>query len=114
MKLNVIDFLRDTGRCVRIGDMLSRTSVVSRMETSEGLSFTEFSYQVCLGEVWCCFVHFLLAFCSIYNIHSKSFVFWKFLTDFVAFPVFIANLYSYFLQFFNFFIFFYFLLNFIN
>lgn len=45
-KVNVINFLRDTGRYIRIGDMLSRTSVVSRMDSAEGISFTEFSYQV--------------------------------------------------------------------
>ncbi|XP_050727690.1 tyrosine--tRNA ligase, mitochondrial-like isoform X1 [Eriocheir sinensis] len=50
--LNVVDFLRDTGRYIRIGDMLSRTSVASRMDSSEGLSFTEFSYQILQAHDW--------------------------------------------------------------
>ncbi|KAG0724458.1 Tyrosine--tRNA ligase, mitochondrial [Chionoecetes opilio] len=44
--LSVVEILREAGRHIRIGDMLSRTSVASRLESSEGLSFTEFSYQI--------------------------------------------------------------------
>lgn len=41
-----LDFLRDIGRYFRMGVMLSKESVKARLQSSEGLSFTEFSYQV--------------------------------------------------------------------
>ena len=47
--LNSIDFLRDVGKHFRVNSMLAKDSVKSRMATSdsgEGISFTEFSYQV--------------------------------------------------------------------
>lgn len=44
--VNVLDFLSTTGRHFRVGKMLSRRSVRSRMESSEGISLTEFAYQV--------------------------------------------------------------------
>ncbi|XP_042241501.1 tyrosine--tRNA ligase, mitochondrial-like isoform X1 [Homarus americanus] len=51
-RLNVVDFLRDAGRNLRMGDMLSRTSVQSRLSAPEGLSFTEFSYQALQAYDW--------------------------------------------------------------
>jgi tyrosyl-tRNA synthetase len=39
----LLDFLRDVGKHFRIGDMLGKESVRTRME-GEGISFTEFSY----------------------------------------------------------------------
>lgn len=47
--LSVIDFLRDVGKHFRIGSMLAKESVRARMESEEGMSFTEFSYQVLQG-----------------------------------------------------------------
>jgi tyrosyl-tRNA synthetase len=50
--MNVLSFLRDVGKYGRVGTMLGRDSVKSRMHPSEsssasvGLSFTEFSYQL--------------------------------------------------------------------
>ena len=46
--MNVISFLRDVGVHFRLGSMLGRESVKQRMEGGghEGMSFTEFSYQV--------------------------------------------------------------------
>lgn len=45
--MSAIDFLRDVGKSFRIGTMLAKDSVRSRMEGSEeGMSYTEFSYQV--------------------------------------------------------------------
>lgn len=44
--LGFLDFLRDVGKHFRIGDMLAKESVRRRMESEEGLSFTEFSYQL--------------------------------------------------------------------
>lgn len=45
-QFNIIDFLRDIGRYFRLGTMLSKDSVKNRMNTDEGISFTEFSYQL--------------------------------------------------------------------
>ena len=44
-----IDFLRDVGKYFRIGPMLAKDSVKARMATEEGMSFTEFSYQLLQG-----------------------------------------------------------------
>ncbi len=41
-----IAFLRDVGRHFRMGAMLSKDSVRSRLEGENGMSFTEFSYQL--------------------------------------------------------------------
>ncbi len=41
-----VDFLRDIGKHFRMGPMLSKESVKVRMESEEGMSFTEFSYQI--------------------------------------------------------------------
>lgn len=43
-KLDVIPFLRDTGKHFSVGSMIARESVRARM--SAGISYTEFSYQV--------------------------------------------------------------------
>ncbi|KAI8917561.1 tyrosine-tRNA ligase [Powellomyces hirtus] len=44
--LTLLDFLGDVGRMARVSIMLSRDSVKNRLESSEGISFTEFSYQL--------------------------------------------------------------------
>jgi len=44
-----IDFLRDVGKHFRIGPMMGKESVRSRLESEEGMSFTEFSYQLLQG-----------------------------------------------------------------
>ena len=41
-----LDFLRDIGKHFRMGSMLSKDSVKARLNSDEGLSFTEFSYQM--------------------------------------------------------------------
>lgn len=41
-----IDFLRDVGKHFRINQMLAKDSVRSRLESEEGMSYTEFSYQI--------------------------------------------------------------------
>ncbi len=41
-----IDFLRDVGKHFRLGPMLAKDSVRTRLESEEGMSFTEFSYQL--------------------------------------------------------------------
>lgn len=42
----LIDFLRDVGKVFRVGPMLAKESVRARFQSEEGLSFTEFSYQI--------------------------------------------------------------------
>ncbi len=42
---NLLDFLRDVGRRFRVGEMLARESVKRRMESEDGVSYTEFTYQ---------------------------------------------------------------------
>lgn len=44
-----IDFLRDVGKHFRVGPMLAKDSVRTRLNSEEGMSFTEFSYQVLQG-----------------------------------------------------------------
>ena len=44
--LNILDFLRDTGRHARMSAMLVRDSVHGRLSSETGLSFAEFSYQL--------------------------------------------------------------------
>lgn len=41
-----IDFLREVGKHFRMGTMLGKDSVRSRLESESGMSFTEFSYQL--------------------------------------------------------------------
>jgi tyrosyl-tRNA synthetase len=45
-KFSYIDFLRDVGKLFRMGPMLAKESVRTRLESEEGLSYTEFSYQI--------------------------------------------------------------------
>jgi tyrosyl-tRNA synthetase len=42
----LIEFLRDVGKHFRLGTMLAKESVKSRLNSEEGISFTEFSYQL--------------------------------------------------------------------
>ncbi len=42
-----VDFLREVGRHFRLGEMLARDSVKARLASPEGMSFTEFAYQMC-------------------------------------------------------------------
>ncbi|QVL56393.1 MAG: tyrosine--tRNA ligase [Simkaniaceae bacterium] len=46
---NLIDFLRDVGKHFRVGPMMGKESVRNRFESEEGISFTEFSYQLLQG-----------------------------------------------------------------
>lgn len=45
----LIDFLRDVGKFFRVGQMLAKENVKMRLQSEEGLSFTEFSYQLLQG-----------------------------------------------------------------
>jgi len=47
--LNIIDFLRNVGTSLRMGPMLSRESIKNRINSSDGISLTEFMYQTFQG-----------------------------------------------------------------
>ncbi len=47
--MSAIDLLREVGRHFRVGRMLSREAVSARLHSDEGISYTEFSYQVLQG-----------------------------------------------------------------
>jgi len=48
-EFNVLSFFREVGKKFRMGPMLAKDSVRSRLESEEGMSFTEFSYQLLQG-----------------------------------------------------------------
>jgi tyrosyl-tRNA synthetase len=48
-KFTLIEFLRDVGKHFRVGPMMAKESVRARLESEEGMSFTEFSYQLLQG-----------------------------------------------------------------
>ena len=43
---NLLDFLRDVGKHFTVNTMMGKDSVRSRMEREDGISYTEFSYQL--------------------------------------------------------------------
>ncbi|MGO1592365.1 MAG: tyrosine--tRNA ligase [Ancrocorticia sp.] len=45
-ELSAIDLLRDIGKHFRMGTMLSKDIVARRLESEDGISYTEFSYQI--------------------------------------------------------------------
>ena len=47
--MSAIEFLRDVGKHFRMGRMLGKETVSARLNSDEGLSFTEFSYQILQG-----------------------------------------------------------------
>jgi tyrosyl-tRNA synthetase len=47
--LSAIDFLRDIGKYFRVGTMLKKDAVSARLNSDEGISYTEFSYQILQG-----------------------------------------------------------------
>jgi tyrosyl-tRNA synthetase len=47
--LSAIDFLRDFGKHFRVSRMLAKEAVSARLESLEGISYTEFSYQILQG-----------------------------------------------------------------
>ncbi len=47
--LSTIDFLRDIGKHYRLGTMLAKDTVARRLASDQGISFTEFSYQILQG-----------------------------------------------------------------
>jgi tyrosyl-tRNA synthetase len=47
--LSAIDFLRDVGKHFRVNRMMAKEAVSARLESMEGISYTEFSYQILQG-----------------------------------------------------------------
>ena len=47
--LSAIDFLRDIGKHFRVGKMLDKDAVSTRLNSEAGISYTEFSYQILQG-----------------------------------------------------------------
>ncbi|CRL05321.1 CLUMA_CG018131, isoform A [Clunio marinus] len=54
--INFVEFISQIGRHFRMGQMLSRASVQSRLQGEQGMSFTEFTYQIFQAYDW---VHLL-------------------------------------------------------
>jgi len=50
---SMVDFLKEVGRFFRIGPMLAKDSVKSRLQSDEGMSFTEFSYMLLQSYDFC-------------------------------------------------------------
>ena len=47
--LSAIDFLREIGKYFRVGTMIKKDAVATRLNSDEGISYTEFSYQILQG-----------------------------------------------------------------
>lgn len=47
--LSAIDFLREIGKHYRVGTMIKKDIVASRLNSDEGISYAEFSYQILQG-----------------------------------------------------------------
>ncbi|MBD2765389.1 tyrosine--tRNA ligase [Kocuria sp. cx-455] len=48
-RMSAIDFLRDVGKNFRVGTMIKKDIVAKRLNSDEGISYTEFSYQILQG-----------------------------------------------------------------
>lgn len=44
--MSFLDFLRDVGKYARVNTMMAKDSVKTRLQSDEGMSFTEFTYQL--------------------------------------------------------------------
>ncbi|WP_406831142.1 tyrosine--tRNA ligase [Pedococcus sp. KACC 23699] len=47
--LSALDFLRDIGKHFRVNQMVKKDAVAARLNSDEGISYTEFSYQILQG-----------------------------------------------------------------
>ncbi|MEO7420957.1 MAG: tyrosine--tRNA ligase [Ornithinibacter sp.] len=47
--LSALDFLRDVGKHFRVNQMVKKEAVAARLNSDEGISYTEFSYQLLQG-----------------------------------------------------------------
>jgi len=48
-KISFLDFIRDTGKHITVNYMMAKDSVKKRLEGDNGMSFTEFTYQLVQG-----------------------------------------------------------------
>jgi len=46
---SLLDFLRDVGKYARVGTMMAKESVKTRLDSEDGMSYTEFTYQLLQG-----------------------------------------------------------------
>ena len=44
--ISALDFLRDLGKHFRVNQMIRKEAVAARLESAQGISYTEFSYQI--------------------------------------------------------------------
>ncbi|KAF9597595.1 hypothetical protein IFM89_019963 [Coptis chinensis] len=47
--ITLLDFLKEVGRFARVGTMMGKESVKKRLESEQGMSYTEFTYQLLQG-----------------------------------------------------------------
>jgi tyrosyl-tRNA synthetase len=47
--MSAIDFLRDVGQHFRVNKMITKDAVAARLNSEQGISYTEFSYQILQG-----------------------------------------------------------------
>lgn len=47
--MSALDFLRDVGKHFRVNQMVKKEAIAARLNSDEGISFTEFSYQLLQG-----------------------------------------------------------------
>lgn len=47
--MSALDFLRDYGKYFRVNQMIKKDAVAARLNSDEGISYTEFSYQILQG-----------------------------------------------------------------
>ena len=48
-QLTALDFLREVGKHFRVNQMIRKDAIATRLESQEGISYTEFSYQLLQG-----------------------------------------------------------------
>ncbi|GAA4124080.1 tyrosine--tRNA ligase [Knoellia locipacati] len=58
--MSALDFLRDIGKHFRVNQMVKKDAVAARLNSDEGISYTEFSYQILQG----------LDFLELYRTHG--------------------------------------------
>ena len=47
--MSALDFLRDVGKHFRVNQMVKKEAIAARLNSDEGISYTEFSYQLLQG-----------------------------------------------------------------
>lgn len=58
-RLPFLEFIRDTGKYITVNYMLAKHSVKARIESEQGISFTEFTYQLMQAyDFWHLYTHY--------------------------------------------------------